>query len=84
MKITLHTTEKNQKEFQQKGMSGKRCIFELDDESGEIKLIGFNEHAKRLESSFKESVQVRFKVTYRSYKVIKIFILINYYAACFT
>lgn len=55
----LTTRAPHEREYENKSVKGKRCVYELADESGEIDLIAFNENAKRLESIFNES-QVRF------------------------
>lgn len=78
MKSKLTTPAPNEREYENKSVKGKRCVYELTDESGDIDIIAFNENAKRLDSKFNES-QVRFiiiSVIKRNYK--------NYYAACFT
>lgn len=77
MKSKLTTPAPNEREYENKSVKGKRCVYELADESGEIDLIAFGENAKILESIFNES-QVRFiiiSIIKRNYK--------NYYAACF-
>lgn len=59
MNSKLTTPAPHEREYENKSVKGKRCVYELADESGEIDLIAFDENAKRLESIFNES-QVRF------------------------
>lgn len=51
----LTTPAPHEREYENKSVKGKRCVYELADESGEIDLIAFDENAKRLESIFNES-----------------------------
>lgn len=41
--------------------TGRRCVFELSDDSGRINLVAFNEDVKKLESfELKNNTKVRF------------------------
>lgn len=55
VKSKLTTPAPNEREYENKSVKGKRCVYELTDESGDIDIIAFNENAKRLDSKFNES-----------------------------
>lgn len=58
--LTLSTRNESQKEYMRKEQSGRRCVYQLEDDSGKINLVAFDEYAKALESyQLKENVQVR-------------------------
>lgn len=44
-----------EREYENKLVKGKWCVYELVDESGEIDFIVFDENVKRLELIFNES-----------------------------
>lgn len=60
MNLTLSTRDESRKEYTRIVWSGRRCVYKLKDDSGEINLVAFNESAKALESyKLKENVKVR-------------------------
>lgn len=46
----LLTTAEHQRSFRNKTNSGRKFIYLLEDDSGEIKLVSFGENAEKLES----------------------------------
>lgn len=51
------TPEKSDTFYVNKDLSGRRCVYELTDDSGRIDLVAFEEDAKRLESLELEKVK---------------------------
>lgn len=67
----LFTSEVGETHYENRTLTGRRCVFELRDDSGRIDLVAFDEDVKKLESfELKIDTKVRFIIQNKEYCIL--------------